>query len=162
MVTFSHFVLVKSTNTKNITIVMWRLHYFFQIKFKRASLTGNDWEVQLERSVYSFTYIYPLLWRRKWQPTPVFLPGKFLGWRRNLAGYSPWGCKELATTEHINSTLFYRYVGLCNRVSKFSSLASISALSSKCLLFFCSCFHVGLTWNFLSITCHHSPRSSLY
>ena len=43
-------------------------------------------------------------------------------------------------TEHINSTLFYRYVGLCNPVSKFSSLASISALSSKCLLFFCSVF----------------------
>ena len=27
------------------------------------------------------------------QPTPVFLPGKFLG-QRNLAGYSPWGHKE--------------------------------------------------------------------
>ena len=29
-------------------------------------------------------------WRRKWQPTPVFLPGEFHG-KRNLAGYSPWG-----------------------------------------------------------------------
>ena len=29
-------------------------------------------------------------WRRKWQPTPVLLPGKSHGWR-NLAGYSPWG-----------------------------------------------------------------------
>ena len=29
-------------------------------------------------------------WRRKWQPTPVFFPGKSYG-RRNLAGYSPWG-----------------------------------------------------------------------
>ena len=36
--------------------------------------------------------------RRKWQPTPVFLPGKFHG-QRSLAGYSPWGCKELDTTE---------------------------------------------------------------
>ena len=33
-------------------------------------------------------------WRRKWQPTPVFLPGKPHGWR-SLAGYSPWGYKEL-------------------------------------------------------------------
>ena len=32
-------------------------------------------------------------WRRKWQPTPVYLPGKFHG-QRNLAGYSPWGYKE--------------------------------------------------------------------
>ena len=32
-------------------------------------------------------------WRRKWQLTPVFLPGKSHG-ERSLAGYSPWGCKE--------------------------------------------------------------------
>ena len=37
-------------------------------------------------------------WRRKWQPTPVFLPGESHGWR-NLAGYSPWGRKEADTTE---------------------------------------------------------------
>ena len=30
--------------------------------------------------------------RRNWQPTPVFLPGKFHG--QSLAGYSPWGHKE--------------------------------------------------------------------
>ena len=34
-------------------------------------------------------------WRRKWQPTPVFLPGKLHG-QRSLVGYSPWGCRELA------------------------------------------------------------------
>ena len=33
------------------------------------------------------------LWRRKWQPTPVFLPREFHGQRR-LVGYSPWGRKE--------------------------------------------------------------------
>ena len=32
-------------------------------------------------------------WRRKWQPTAVFLPGKSYG-QRSLAGYSPWGLKE--------------------------------------------------------------------
>ena len=39
-------------------------------------------------------------WRREWQPTPVFLPGEFHG-PRNLAGYSPRGCKESDRTEHI-------------------------------------------------------------
>ena len=39
-----------------------------------------------------------LMGRRQWQPTPVLLPGKFHG-RRSLVGYSPWGCKELDTTE---------------------------------------------------------------
>ena len=36
-------------------------------------------------------------WKRKWEPTPVFLPGESHG-QRNLAGYSPWGLKELDTT----------------------------------------------------------------
>ena len=38
-------------------------------------------------------------WRREWQPTPVFSLGKSHG-QRNLEGYSPWGNKELDTTEH--------------------------------------------------------------
>ena len=33
-------------------------------------------------------------WRRKWQPTPVFLPGKSHG-QRSLVGYSPWGQKRV-------------------------------------------------------------------
>ena len=33
-----------------------------------------------------------VLWRRRWQPTPVFLPGESHG-QRSLAGYSPWGRK---------------------------------------------------------------------
>ena len=35
-----------------------------------------------------------------WQPTPVFLPEEFHE-QRSLAGYSPWGCKELDTTEQL-------------------------------------------------------------
>ena len=40
-------------------------------------------------------------WRRKWQPTPVFLPGESHGWR-SLVGYCPRGCKELDTTERLH------------------------------------------------------------
>ena len=39
-------------------------------------------------------WIGKISWRRKWQPTPVFLLGKSHGQRR-LAGYSPWGCKRV-------------------------------------------------------------------
>ena len=38
-------------------------------------------------------------WRRKWQPTLVFLPGKSHG-QRILVGYSPWGPEESDMTEH--------------------------------------------------------------
>ena len=37
-------------------------------------------------------------WRRVWEPTPVFLPGESHG-QRGLEGSSPWGHKELDTTE---------------------------------------------------------------
>ena len=37
-------------------------------------------------------------WRRKWQPTPGFFPGKSHG-QRSLAGYSPWGRRESDITE---------------------------------------------------------------
>ena len=40
-------------------------------------------------------------WRRKWQPSPVFLPGESHG-RRSLVGYSPRGRKELDTTEQLH------------------------------------------------------------
>ena len=42
-----------------------------------------------------------MVWRRKWQSTPVFLPVKFHGWR-SLVGYSPWGRKESDTTERLH------------------------------------------------------------
>ena len=45
-------------------------------------------------------------WRRKWQPTPVLLPRKFHGWR-SLVDYSPWGCKELDTTEQLHFLSFF-------------------------------------------------------
>ena len=47
--------------------------------------------------------------RRKWQPHPVFLPGKFHG-HRNLVGYSPWGPKELDTTEHALISLLFIFI----------------------------------------------------
>ena len=42
-------------------------------------------------------------WRRKWQPTPVILPGEFHE-QRSLAGYSPWCCKESGMTEQLSLT----------------------------------------------------------
>ena len=51
----------------------------------------------------SLTVAIAKLWRRKWQPTPVFLPGKSHG-LRILVGYSPWGCKEPDTTEWFHFT----------------------------------------------------------
>ena len=52
---------------------------------------GHDGVTSL--SLFTFKH-----WRRKWQPTPVFLPGESHGWR-SLVGCSPWGHTESDTTE---------------------------------------------------------------
>ena len=39
-------------------------------------------------------WVRKIPWRRKWQPTPVFWPGKSHG-QRSLVGYSPWGHKRV-------------------------------------------------------------------
>ena len=52
---------------------------------------GDDWET----SFSLFTFMH---WRRKWQPTPVFLPGGSQG-RRSLVGCRLWGRTESDTTE---------------------------------------------------------------
>ena len=47
----------------------------------------------------NFTFIFTLMhWRRKWQPTPVFLPGESQG-EKSLVGCHLWGRTELDTTE---------------------------------------------------------------
>ena len=51
-------------------------------------------------------------WSRKWQPIPVFLPGKPHG-QRNLVGYSPWGHKELDMTELLSRTQYTSFID-CN------------------------------------------------
>ena len=48
-------------------------------------------------------WVRKIPWRRKWQSTPVLLPGKSHG-QRSLVGYSPWGHKESDTTERLYLT----------------------------------------------------------
>ena len=62
------------------SMVSWRVRY--------------DWTTSL--SLFTFMH-----WRRKWQPTPVFLPGESQGWGR-LVGCRLWGLTESDTTERLN------------------------------------------------------------
>ena len=61
---------------------------------------GHDWAT----SFSLFTFMH---WRRKWQPTPVFLPGESYG-RKSLVGYSPWGHKESDMTERLHVTSYIK------------------------------------------------------
>ena len=59
-------------------------------------LSGNESACQCRRRGFS-PWVRQISWRRKGQPTPIFLPGKSHG-HRSLAGCSPLGCKEPDTT----------------------------------------------------------------
>ena len=65
-----------------------------QCKFPWLSrwLSGKEYVRQCRRWGFD-PWVRKTLWRRKWQPTPVFLLGKSHG-QMSLGGYSPWGCKE--------------------------------------------------------------------
>ena len=64
-------------------------------------LSGEEPAFQCRRHGFN-PWVRKIPWIRKWQHTPVFLPGKSHG-QRSLVGYRPWGGKESDTTERLNS-----------------------------------------------------------
>ena len=61
----------------------------------------HDWETNTFTSYGLIDTYIQFLWRRRWHPTPVLLPGKSNG-QRSLVGCSPWGGEELDTTEQLH------------------------------------------------------------
>ena len=55
---------------------------------------AKSW-AQLSDFIFTFHFMH---WRRKWQPTPVLLPGESQGWG-SLVGFHLWDCTESDTTE---------------------------------------------------------------
>ena len=67
----------------------------------------SAWQCRSSRRRGFDPWVGKIAWKRKWQPTPVFLSVQSHG-QMSLAGYRSWGCKELYTTEHAH-TCMYRY-----------------------------------------------------
>ena len=59
---------------------------------------GHEESDTTEQLHFHFSLFTLMHWRRKWQPTPVFLPGESQG-RGSLVGCHLWGRTELDTTE---------------------------------------------------------------
>jgi len=64
-------------------------------------LSGKESTCQCRRCEFN-PWVRKIPWRRKWQLTPVCLPGKSHG-QRSLAGYSSWGGKELDKIEQLST-----------------------------------------------------------
>ena len=67
-----------------------------------ASQGAQGWRIRLPMQETWGSLVRKIPWRRKWQPTPAFLPGKSHG-QRSLVDCSPWGHKELDTTEQLST-----------------------------------------------------------
>ena len=88
-----------------LTVASWPVYRFLRREVRLSGIpislrifqsmgslrVGHDWATSL--SLFTFMH-----WRRKWQPTPVFLTGESQG-RRSLVGCRLWGRTESDTTE---------------------------------------------------------------
>ena len=85
------------------TIVNWHsvpLDEFLMVKEARSSLKIHC-KSGYRKKKQNFEHLAEVVQRRPWQTTLVLLPGKSHGWR-SLVGCSPWGRKELDTTEQLH------------------------------------------------------------
>ena len=89
---------------------------------KRASLVVHMVRnLQWGRPMFH-PWVRQIPWRRKWQPTPVFLSGEFRG-QRSLAGYSSWYCKESDMTGWLTHTVRIQKIVPSNPFSCFFILS---------------------------------------
>ena len=96
------------------TVEKERQRKILKIAIEKGKTTGVPWWLSGKESACQYRkhwrsrldpWVGKIPWRRKWQPTPIFLPGKFHGCR-SLAGYNPWGCKESDMTEQLTCFTF--------------------------------------------------------
>ena len=81
-----------NASTTLLITVLWYSYYL-------EAFPGSQCRRHKRHEFYPWVKKIP--WSGKWQPIPVFLPGKFHA-QRSLVGCCPWGCKESETTEQLS------------------------------------------------------------
>ena len=75
-------------------------------------------------------WVGTISWRKKWQHTPVFLPGESHG-QKTLAGYGPCGGKELDTTERLTHTVLVILDQVCQNTYAFTLWPELANRSTE-------------------------------
>ena len=93
-------VIVRRRNSiKKCKGIKYLLEYQGNVNYFHSDVPSVYWFIwhstpKLCSMEYGFnSWVGKIPWRRKWQPTPAFLPGESHG-QRSLAGYSPWDHKS--------------------------------------------------------------------
>ena len=86
-----------------VYMIYTHLYYMHALNYLRRWLGGKESACQCRRHrTHEFDlWVRKIPWRRKRQPTLVFLPGVIHG-QRTLLGFSPWGCKIKLTCTHLH------------------------------------------------------------
>ena len=91
-----------------LTYTYIHIHFTFFFLYVYKPYYGLPWWLSSEESIcqcrrHKFDpQVRKISWQRKWQPAPVFLPGKLHG-QRSLVGYSQWDCNESDITQQLNN-----------------------------------------------------------
>ena len=108
--------------------------YFVIYLYSKIFPGGSDGKsVCLQHRRHGFSpWVGKIPWRRKWQPTPVLLPGKSHGWR-SLVGYNPWGSlgAQLVKTLPVMWETWVQSLGWEDPVEKGKSLLQYSGLENS-------------------------------
>ena len=101
-------------------VLWWLAQSRTQLKWLSSS-----WWLSSKESTWQCRTLGFESWRRKWQPTPVFLPGKSHG-QRSLAGSNPWGRKkvqhDLATKQQQSYWIIFHCLSNSNTLVKLHNL----------------------------------------
>ena len=99
-----------SSCSQKLSSAFWIIFFGYLFIWSYAWLSGKESTCQCRnhRRPRLDPWVRKIPWRRKWQPAPVFLPGKSYV-QRTLEGYSPQSCKKSDTTKHalVNKAGFF-------------------------------------------------------
>ena len=98
--------------------ILYPPHHLLIPRWLSGKEDARDTNVGDSRDAGFNPWVRKILWRRKWKPNPVFLPGKSHG-QGSLAVYSPWGHKESDMTEQL-TTHTHTYTHTTTLSSNFS------------------------------------------
>ena len=102
-------VYMETAMATHSSVLAWKLPWMEEpggLPSMGSLRVGQDWVTSL--SLFTFMH-----WKRKWQPTPVFLPGESQG-QGSLVGCRLWGHTELDTTEQLHFPFSLSHIGKGN------------------------------------------------
>ena len=122
-------ILTGVPHSSTLAWIIPRMEEPSRLQFMGSLGVGHDWATSL--SLFTFMH-----WRRKWQPTPVFLPGESQGW--SLVG-AVYGVAQSRTRLKWLSSGSSSNLSITNRLVSSSTVSSSKYTSSNFFSNFCLC-----------------------